>query len=682
MDAEQPYASSGELSSQIHVKYTRLSERYINEMSSRRELAALAIVSCLLLVLQLPSVAGLSASDAKGSEHSAGADVSQSAAGFNHCSTAGTTVNFITQSDLTGDVIINQGQSVIISGRVLNMRSFNFIVNGGVLIINSSVLRGYASAWQVQRGACAEVTNSFDYVSADSINVGGNPPPLQSSPDGSSLFVNHSTMLPGIMITGRDVMVKIVDSVFQDNVFFNEWVTNWPVEPSETKAFITNTIVPTLALAFGGPNQGADISNLRAGHFGYWNLHQNLTVYNVPYDLTLSNVTLIPNSGGEGNLLGGGWGLQFTPGGSYGMYWPYVSVTNSQIGQLAFFWYGAQIPSGSFSNLGLRYPTTQTVFDTVKFVNTTVEGFIDVGCNSCTLTFNNVRGLGIFVGGKTNVTLVNSWTDDSFQPQGCFCRVTFSGNSSLGRNHLIPFTTLPYYRDLPNASWWQALGGVSFITNSNVIISGNYTDRLVGPGFPVQGSNLFWSNSMATRTYPVIVLDQSSRPVASAEVTLTSASGVARHYTTRSNGRVDISLHFTNVNFTRELPISAALGQEFGSAQLGLASTTPFVITTSPLAVTTTSTKSSTTTSSSSTTVISSSSTTATSTSSQPATSTTTEPARSTSNSSTATASITTTTRAASSQQDLAPYLVAASATAIAGGLVVIGLVRRKRTSS
>ncbi len=645
-------------------------------MSGRKQLAGLAFVSCLFLVLQLPFVTGLPATHAIGSELFAGADVSQSAAGFNHCSTLGTTVNFITQSYLTSDLTINQGQSYIISGRVLNMGGFNFIVNGGVLIINSSVLKGYTSEWQVQRGGCAEVTNSFDYVSADSINVGGNPPPLQSSPDGSSLFVNHSTMLPGIQITGRDVMVKIVDSIFQDNIFFNGWVTNWPAEPSDTKAFITNTIVPTLALAFGGPNQGANISNLRAGHFGYWNLHQNLTVLNLPYDLTLSNVTLIPNSGGEGNLLGGGWGLQFTPGGggSYGMYWPRVTVTNSQIAELAFFWYGAPIPSGSFSNLGVRFPTTQTVFDTVKFVNTTVEGFIDVGCNSCTLTFNNVRGLGIFVGGKTNMTLVNSWTDDSFQPQSCYCRVTFTGNSSLGRDHLIPFTYLPYYRDLPNASWWQALGGVSFITNSDVIISGNYTDRLVGPGFPVQGSNLFWSNSMATRIYPVIVLDQSSRPVASAEVTLTSGSGVARHYTTRSNGRVDISLHFTNFNFTRQLPISATLGQEFGSAQLGLASTTPFMITTSPPAVTTTSTTRSTTTTSSSTIVISSSSTTATSTSSQPA--------RSTSSSTAATASITTTTRAVNSQQDLAPYLVAASATAIAGGLLAIGLVRRKRTSS
>ena len=356
MDAEQPYASSGELSSQIHVKYTGLSERYINEMSSQRELAALAIVSCLLLVLQLPSVAGFPATDAKGSELSARADVSQSAAGFNHCTTTGTTVNFITQSDLTSDLVINQGQSVIISGRVLNMRSFNFIVNGGVLIINSSILRGYASAWQVQRGGCAEVTNSFDYVSADSINVGGNPPPLQLSPDGSSLFVNHSTMLPGIMITGRDVMVKIVDSIFQDNIFFNGWVTNWPVEPGDTKAFITNTVVPTIALAFGGPNQGADISNLRAGHFGNWNLHQNLTVYNIPYDLTLSNVTLIPNSGGEGNLLGGGWGLQFTPGGSYGMYWPHVTVTNSQIGQLAFSGTAPRNPRGAFQTLAYDTP--------------------------------------------------------------------------------------------------------------------------------------------------------------------------------------------------------------------------------------------------------------------------------------------------------------------------------------
>jgi hypothetical protein len=585
-------------------------------MRSRSQLSVLAVFSCLILTLQQPIGADLIVIQGSGLEFPNGT-TGQFGAGFNHCSTQGTTVNFLTQSSLTSDLRINQGQSYILSGRVLNTRGFNLIVNGGILIINNSILKGYSSQWQVQRGGCVEMTDSFDYVSADSINVGGNPPPMQSSPDGSSLFVNHSTMLPGIQITGRDVTVKIVDSVFQDNIFFNGWVTSWPVEPGDTKAFITNTIVPTIALAFGGPNQGADISNMRAGHFSSWNLHQNLTVYNLPYDLTLSNVTLIPNSGGEGNLLGGGWGLQFTPGGSYGMYWPHVTVTDSQIGQLAFYWYGARIPSGAFSDLGLPSPTTQTVFGTVNFVNTTVEGFVDVGCNDCSLTFNNVSGLGIFVGWKTDITMVNSWTDDSFQPQSCYCTVTFAGNSSLGRPNLIPFTTLPYYRNFPNASWWQSLGGVSFITNSYIGIRGNYTDRLVGPGFPVQGSNMFWRNSNATRTYPLIVLNKSGSPVAGAEVAITLESGNSRHYTTNPNGRVDFPLYFTDTNFTRNLPISVTSGKELGSARVGLSSTTPLVISIiSPTVTTTTTTTSTTsTTPASTTTTTTTSSTIATTTS-------------------------------------------------------------------
>jgi hypothetical protein len=575
----------------------------------------------------------------------------------------------VTNSALLSDLTIQQGQSYVVSGRTLDMKGFNFIVNGGVLIINNSVLKGYASQWQVQRRACVEVTNSFDYVSADSINVGGNPPPLTSSPDGSSLFVNHSTMLPGIQITGRDVVVKIADSVFQDNIFFNGWVTIWPIEQGETNVVITNTVVPTIVLAFGGPSQGADISNLRPGLQAHWNLHQDLTVSNIPYDLTLNNVTLIPNSGGEGNLLGGGWGLQFSPGGGVatGMYWPHVTTRNSRIGVLTFFWFGAPIASGSFSNLGLSSPITQTEFGTINFVNTTVEGFVDLGCNNCNLTLDNIRGLGIFVGGKTNITMKNSWTDDSFQPQGCSCRVTFIGNSSLGRPKLIPYTTLPYYRDLPNASWWQALGGVSFITNSHLVISGNYTDRLVGPGHPLEGSNLFWRNSAATRTYPIIVHDQSNVPVAGAEVTLIPANGLIRHHVTDKNGRADVQLHFTDSNFTIQSSISATLGLQSGFAQVSLASTTPFVINVHAPAVTTTSTTSSASTSSSSTTFSSSTRTSASSTTQ----------VTSSTPSSTMTTVSTTTMTSNGGKPDLTPYL--AIGAALGGGLVGVGLLRRKR---
>ncbi len=511
------------------------------------------------------------------------------------CSIQGTTLTVASQPYNKGDITISKGQSYLVANMNFDMIG-SFVVNGGVLIIRNATVKGEYSNWMVGNGGCMEFTSS-DYFSQGGIVVGTDNPP--STPDGSRLFVNGGVLMPRLMITGRDEMVNVTDATLEQGVFLASPETYYPMEANSTKVFLSGSLVPTLALAFSGPSQQTQVANLRPGYIGRWDFHQNLSVPQLPYDVSLANVTLIPNAAGPGNILGGGWGLYLSPGGPSQNLWPSLKLVNSQIGYLGLFGFGNQ--STQIGDVGGSAPVTETLLGTVSLVNTTMEGLTELDCNSCSLKLDNVEGLAVTVLGASSLSFVNSSITDYLNAVGCVrCTFSFAGASALGNPTTYNFTSLPYYRQLPNASYWSQWAGSEYVVNSTFTVSGSTTVNLVGPDGARPVTYLTWANSTATRLYPVTVTDQQGRGLSNAIVTMASSGGKpVRTFTTDSLGTVQVPITYVESNYSQNVVLSASAGSLSGKVALGYLTGTPVKLLLSQASATSTTASGSTTTSTS-----------------------------------------------------------------------------------
>lgn len=487
------------------------------------------------------------------------------------CNIQGTTLKVASQPYHTGDITVQAGQSYLIANMNFNMLG-NFIVNGGVLIIRNATVEGQYANWLLQNGGCMEFTDSNDFSQGGSISMGGQV--FSSNPDNSKLYINDGIIMSRIIVAGRDDFLNATLAVFEQGVFLATSLTYYPKESGSTRVFLTDSLVPTLALAFGGPSQPTQISNLKPGVIKQWDFQNNLSLPQIPYDVSLNNVTLIPNSAGTGDILGGGWGLNLSPGGPSANLWPELKVSNSEIGYLGL--------QGCFCgqtqhirNVGLPFPVTETLLGTINFANSTIEGLTELSCNSCNVTLSDVDGLALYATGTSNISFVNSSVTEYFNTVGCSqCSFTFSGNSTLGNLNMYNFTKLPYYELLPNASYWSQYSGSAYVVNSTLSLKGNVSLNLFGPDGAKPVPYFTFTDSTVVRTYPILTLNQRGNPLPNVTVSV-SSSKEELNLTTDNKGSLELSVTYTSSNYTQSEQLSAKTGTLAAAASVGLMSNAP-----------------------------------------------------------------------------------------------------------
>jgi PKD repeat protein len=480
--------------------------------------------------------------------------VSSAQAAGMQCAPVGT-LRVMNETEHVGDLVVPAGQTLVIANWSLHLVG-NIIVDGGTLIVRNATLSGYAyplTNWILQNGGCMEFSNTTDLV-LDNLWVGGRS--WRDIPDNSRLLVSNSTMAIAVFMTGSNETVRVADTIWWGFLKF----TPWGPEVS-SRVEISRSQVAMLGLSFDGRlSEGGRISNLRPGFFGYWNLHQNQTVTNVPYDLTLRNVTLVPNTIGPGpwgsSLFG--WGIMLGSGSP--ATWPNLTISDSRIEALEVGWGPWNWYPGrpvTFRGVPSRVPTTLTIFDTVSLVNTTIMGQLQANPTDSDLTIIDGAAVGVFASGTSRVTLVNSTLADGFNPWNCRCTFAFD-NAAFGIPRPVDFRTVPFSQTMPLSlrSFWSNATGFGLLTGSTVVMSGNLTFHLgLGPNPP------YWVNTVARREYPVAVTDPQGARLAGVVLAARSLEGNEFwRGTTDGNGLAYVPFAFGNANWTRTGSLVARFG--------------------------------------------------------------------------------------------------------------------------
>ena len=549
---------------------------------SRRWSAASPFVVLSLLFLFLSSSAGYTIAPLRLFQP---LQASPAADSYHHCSAAGASVTVANDSYPAGDIFLTKGQVLMIANRTFTLNGF-LNVEGGTLIVRNATLKlnpkyaGFVSG--IGQGACVEFTDSNIFLAGDMffghdasvlMNYVANATPGSGN---ATLFVNHSITMPTIWNSGKNVTEDIVDSVIEGRYGF-DWASTQLGNMSRT--YISNSFVSAITLAFA-PGEDVKISNLRPGHIARWNLHQNLTVSNVPYDLTLSNVTLVPNV--EGSWAWGaeiGWGINANPGTD-------VLVINSSLYNLDFGW-GNQIAKPVvFTGVPSIAPVNATFFNSTKLVNTVVNGELGVICTSCNPIFVNSGLVITYLYGKSNATYVNSVVGASNVINCDSCVLKFEGDSSWGVPVLLNYTSIPYYRVFPNASFWEDQTGYLLFQNTTARILGNATVNTKN-GYKPSPFPAGLVQSKITREFPVSVTNNKGTPLAGAKVELATPIGTGWEWnnlppgtllnqtTTGRDGRVDLFVTFDDSNAWKYLALTVSYNGTRVSTDMGMATSTP-----------------------------------------------------------------------------------------------------------
>ena len=498
----------------------------------------LVFIALLLASAVAPGAAQLTTLQSRNAP-SAQASSIGTAATYNHCPIRGT-VEEPTESEHVGDINIPKGVTYIIANRTFTIVGLINVIGGTLIFRNATLkldlnspLSGGVLYPSYRSGACVEFTDSRNFFPRD-INLGhpaGESP--SASPDNTTLYVNHSVMISNYQIGGMNVTVRETDSVQEGGIFmtpslvqFGRW----------TRVNVSNSLLTLIDLGLGGGENGT-ISNMQPGKISAWDLHSNISVSGIPYDVALRNVTLVPNEVGPNFESLFGWGLAIR---TVNGIWPHVTVINSRLTDLEVLpWQVISSPI-TYSNLGSFTPLNLTLFDSFRLVNTTVEGQFAVLCTDCNTTFENVNGITMWPNGRSNATFIDSSIGELVMVNCNGCTLRFARNSSLGRAQLLDYTKIPYYQQLPNASsYWGSQTGSLGLFNSSATILGNLTVDTKYLYKPAEG---YLSNSTLTRWYDLFVVDQTGKPVPNATVTLSTPTGTGWTWNNLQPGTTILSL--------------------------------------------------------------------------------------------------------------------------------------------
>ena len=526
------------------------------------------LLSCFLLVLfvgQMGLVVPKQQATPPGARTKSPLASSQAVSGSNSlsCQIQGQP-SFFKSATHYGDITVSQGQTLIIANMTTTLIG-NFIVDGGTLVIENSTVKGYAfpdANWEVKHHGCVQFSDSNDYV-LDDFWVGG-----RLSEGSGTLIMSDSRTGIGVFLGGPNDTVDVSNTKFANFIQFTSGSNL-----TGGQVVIRDSIVKALALSFFGSKQGGQLSNLHPGYIGSWDIKSNLTGINVPYDMSLTNVTLVPNTVGPSTLGDNlGWWVMVGPDESG---WPNLTISNSQLNTIGFSWDGSApwIPrTFNFTGIPSNSPVNQVFFGSIKIANTMINGALQVAGRG-NISFDNVPSLGCCWanGANQHWTFVDTSLTD-FNPWNCErCTLNFV-NSSWGSPRVFSPSDVPFLSQLPNASLWASARGYGTIVNATLSMAGNLTFyKLSNYSFPL------WRNSTVTRTYPIFFTDSKDQGIPNLPVSLVSPSGrVIRQMTTNRNGRIDVPILFNDANHTDGLMLSTSLGGLSCQAGVNFTSSTPF----------------------------------------------------------------------------------------------------------
>jgi hypothetical protein len=461
------------------------------------------------------------------------------------------TLHLVSDSQWIGDTVISKGTSYVIGNRTLSLLGTVHVDGGTLIIRNATITRpsGGGSDMWVWNAGCVEFTDTM-LVNGGQLWVGcGNGPygcgaSCCQTPDNSTVYVNSSTSEMGMPIIGSNVTVKIEDTI---------WGNGLGGGGAGTKVEIHDSLVMSIALNFDPSlNVPIEISGLHPGHFSSWDLRRDLSVPMMPWDLTLSNVTVVPNTVGPGPLgryLG--WEIFMVQGSYHGPWipcsWPKIIVRNSVLAGLGFiFQWNSQWCSYDdpvvFSGIPSIRPLNATYFNSIQLTNSTVNGQLSVIMRNLNMTFVNVPELQLqpYYSGKSHLTFINSTLGDGGLI-GCECLVS-SMNSRFGSEHggWEMINQVPYHDLLPLYDTDAASYGGGGIVDSKVTITGD-----------IDLTHLFFARSTVNRFYPLTVYDVNGAAMADVKISVSSQSGAqGRWWTTDPEGKVVIPVWFNDGNWT------------------------------------------------------------------------------------------------------------------------------------
>jgi hypothetical protein len=404
-----------------------------------------------------------------------------------------------------GDLIIDNYKKLVIKNCTWIQRGNIIIRNYGRLRVNSAALKMMMDYWHQYE----IFVNDQGLLEIENGEITTDLPNFHISAREYSKVNLTSSWINGLIWCGGSSRIDITYSVVQE------------LRVSETsKVALSGSQVWRIHPMFVDPYSAGQIGPLRPGLHEYWNLHQNGTVTNVQFDLTLRNVTV------------DNWALYFN-------YRSGMTVSQSAIEWITL----------DFNKIS-------------AYIENLRPGFYE-NLNLGSLVFRN--------------SSIGSWTADIFESATVTIEKSTiglvlhqDGECSASNSQIQPFT---YIADF--------FGKIHFnetvITNWVVIRGSQFS---ITGNLKLENLKVWvWVSSDVIRNYEVIARDSYGNLLVNADLTLRSKdSTLIWTGTTDAYGKANFTITFNDYNYHDFWTLRATVDRLNSSKQVGFLTDTPIEI--------------------------------------------------------------------------------------------------------
>ena len=281
------------------------------------------------------------------------------------------------------------------------------------------------------------------------------------------------------------------------------------VEGGDTR--VINSTIGAVLIGIPGNSRG-EISGLRSGvYLESWDIHRDLAISNIPYDLTLEKVHILKDTLPPGPYERG-WIFYINPEAK-------VRISNSELRKVLIPFKDKTI---NLENLKIGIPSNLK-YKEIELSNVTVKGQWGIDLlnpNIRDVTIKNSNFLFIQIRGQSNLNLIDSDMVE-FIPRDFFGTINFK-----------------------NCTWHNAgeiIGGTPYHSMEN-----NFTIRGSLKIRPELKEHLQWHNALVRRVYDVSVLDRNRQPIKGISISIDGKT-----FLTDDSGKSQFTLIFNDGTYLR-----------------------------------------------------------------------------------------------------------------------------------
>lgn len=288
---------------------------------------------------------------------------------------------------------------------------------------------------------------------------------------------------------------------------------------------IINSTIGSIALSIlRGSNFEAQ--GLGTGFFKSWNLHKDLKISGISYNLTLINTTLIEDTLGVGPFERG-WVIIVHPDST-------AKIVDSELRKVIIV---ANDESLYIENLKPETPSNFT-YKNIELENVIVKGQWAIHLYNSTAVVNNSEAFWASLHGNSNLTVIDT-TINELGARDFFGTINFKNTKC-------------------------AVGGLDF--NNNFTIAGD----VVMTGEP---RGIGWYNSTVRRIYNVLVLDEKGKPVEGAVIEINDGKNITNYL-----GKATFDLVFSDDDHLEDRLLKVTIGKEQIETKVNFVTTSPIVV--------------------------------------------------------------------------------------------------------